>query len=199
MAFSTAARVATAMLVAGMAGYIGTGGAEAGVKTSMALRYYVVSGTTTESLARVVSGNPLHGRGGQRSIASLEATFDLSLMATAEDRTCNATDAIITAKFVMTLPQASEKAMTPATRKHWRDLVTFARRHEETHRSIYMTCFDAFVKRAKRLTSRSGCETLKASARRMFDASMKVCEGRQNARDMRDSQRLERLPLFTVR
>jgi predicted secreted Zn-dependent protease len=198
MTFHKEMRIATAVLVAGIAGFMwASEGAQAGVKTSTSLRYYVVSGTTTESLARVVSGNPLHGQSGQRSIASLEATFDLSLMANAKGPVCNATDAIINAKFVMTLPQANEAAMTPITRKNWQNLLTFARRHEETHRSIYMSCFNAFVKRAKSLRSQNGCEALKASARRMFDVAMKQCEQQQAGLDAKDSPRLERLPLFS--
>jgi predicted secreted Zn-dependent protease len=172
--------------------------AEAGIKTSTSVRYYIVGGTTTASLARAVSANPLHGgRGpGKDSIANLESTFDLSLEADYQGSTCNATGANINARFVITLPQASEASMTPPTRRNWRQLVDFARRHEEAHRSIYMGCFNDFIRQAKTLRSASGCETLKASAQRTFNAAMKICERKQDALDARDSRRLERLPLF---
>jgi predicted secreted Zn-dependent protease len=192
-------RIAAA-LVAGIAGILVNQPppAEAGVKTSTAVRYYTVSGSSRESLARTVGGNPLHSSAGA-SIASIDANFDLSLAVENRGRQCVARDAIVSAKFVITLPQASETDMSPVTRKQWRGLVSFARRHEERHREIYVQCFHEFLGKTKALQSRASCGALKTDAQRLFNATMNMCKRRQEAFDRSESARLESLPIFRTR
>jgi predicted secreted Zn-dependent protease len=172
-----------------------TGPTFAAIKTSTTVRYYHVRGTTTEVLSRVVGSNPLHGASGA-AIANIVATFDLSLAVVYQGWQCDATDAIVTAKFVITLPKASEQHMSKSTRAKWRGLVAFAKRHEETHRAIYLQYMNDFIRKAKRLKSKNGCETLKRQAVQMFNAALKACDQRQNAFDRSEAAKLDRLPLF---
>lgn len=187
-------RILASLAAAGLLAATSTS-AFAVIKTSTTVRYYHVRGTTTEVLARVVGSNPLHGASGA-AIANITATFDLSMAVAYQGRQCDATDAIVSIKFVITLPRAAEQNMTGATRSKWRSLVAFAKRHEETHRAIYLQYMNDFVRKAKRLKSKSGCETLKRQAVQMFNASLKACDQRQNALDRADAARLDRLPLF---
>jgi predicted secreted Zn-dependent protease len=169
--------------------------AAADIKASSVIRYYTVPGTTAEGLRRSIASSPLdHQSSG--AIGRTDATFDFSVTVSNRGATCEPAGVLIAVKFVTTLPKATEAAMTAATRVQWRELVAFTRRHEATHKAIYLRCLEDFTRIARVLKSRSGCDALVAQAGRQFDASMKVCGRRHDAFDAAESQRLEQLSIF---
>jgi predicted secreted Zn-dependent protease len=169
--------------------------ASAEVKTSSVVRYYDVPGSSLAEFARFVARNPLSHRD-TGALGRTEASFDLELMAALEGKTCRATDAMISAKFVITLPKASEARLGKADRARWREFTGFVRRHEEMHRTIYTQCMNSFDRTARRLSSSRGCAALTADAQKRFESALRACEQRHDSLDARDRRTLERLPLF---
>ena len=101
-------------------------------------------------------------------------------------------------RFVMTLPQAQNaSAMSASTRSAWNAFVAFTRRHEETHRSIYVECGNTFVAKAERMTA-SNCGALQASIRQLLEREKSACETRQRAFDRSEYGRVAGLSLFRM-
>jgi predicted secreted Zn-dependent protease len=184
-----------AFVCAGLWG--GTGPASAGMTVTHDIRYYRVSGTTTESLARAMRDNPVEGDHGG-AIANVRPSYGLSVVTRNQGKVCRVADINLSIRFLTTLPKADEARMAARTRAFWRSLVAFAKRHEATHQAIYTDCARSFVARARRLSSPYGCGAVDADARRLFEAAKKSCETRQLAFDGREAPRLRRLALFAT-
>jgi len=172
-------------------------GALADVRSSTQTRSYSVGGTTAASLVSYMRSNPFHGSKGD-AIANIRPSYALNIATKQSGGTCRASDVTLNIRFVMTLPQArSASAMGSSTRSAWNSFVAFARSHEQTHRSIYVQCGNAFVAKAERLTA-SNCASLQASIRKLLETEKAVCEGRQRAFDRSDYRRLANLSLFKM-
>jgi predicted secreted Zn-dependent protease len=171
--------------------------AMAGMTVTSDIRYYHVGGSTAESLARSMRDNPIEGDHGA-AVANVRPQYRLDIDARQVGQVCRVTDVDLDIRFLTTLPQADEGGMSPRARAYWRGFVAFAARHEGTHKAIYQQCARAFVIRARRLADRTGCGSIQAEARRLFEASKQACETRQAAFDRREAPRLRRLPLFAT-
>ena len=183
-----------------VAAFVGVGlfadslAAFAGVTSTTSTRYYNVSGTTKKTLAHKMRSNPFRGdRGG--AVANIRPKYTLDVKTVKTGGTCKASNVNLRVRFVLTLPRAKEGAMSSGTRSVWRSFVSFARRHEQRHRSIYMQCARNFVAKAKRLTAPS-CGAVKAKARRLLNAEDRACDRRHAAFDRSERKRLVRQPLF---
>ena len=86
--------------------------------------------------------------------------------------------------------------MASSTRSAWRSFVAFTKRHENTHRSIYIQCGNNFVAKAQRLTSES-CGGLQASIRRLLEAGkarMRIQAAGLRPPRIQSRQRIEPVP-----
>lgn len=166
----------------------------AGVTSTTSTRYYNVSGTAKSTLARKMRANPFRGdRGG--AVANIRPRYTLNVATKKTGGTCKVTNVNLRVRFVLTLPRAKESGMSSGTRSAWRNFVSFARRHEQKHRSIYLQCARNFVAKAQRLSG-SSCGALKSKARRMLNAANRACDKRHRAFDRRERRRLNGQPLF---
>jgi predicted secreted Zn-dependent protease len=166
----------------------------AGITSTTSNRYYNVSGTTQSSLARTMRSNPFRGDNGG-AVANIRPKYSLDVDAQKVGSTCKVTNVDLNIRFVLTLPRGKESAMTPGTRSAWRSFVSFARRHEQQHRTIYLQCARNFVAKAQRLSGAS-CVALKAQAQRLLDAEDRACNKRHAAFDRSERRRLINQPLF---
>ena len=168
--------------------------ASAGVTSTTSTRYYNVSGTSRASLARKMRSNPFRGdRGG--AVANIRPKYSLSVKTQKSGSTCRVSAVNLKVRFVLTLPRAKESAMASGTRSAWRSFVSFARRHEQRHRSIYLQCSRNFAAKAKRLKG-SSCGALKSQARRLLSTENRACDRRHRAFDRAERGRLVRQSLF---
>lgn len=169
----------------------------ADVRTSTQHRSYSVGGTTASSLVSYMRSNPFHGTRGD-AVANIRPSYGLSVATRQNGGTCRASSVTLNIRFVMTLPSArNASAMSSSTRSAWNSFVAFTRRHEETHRNIYIQCGNAFVAKAQRLTA-SNCGALQASVRRLLETEKRACERRQIAFDRADYGRVGSLSLFRM-
>lgn len=169
----------------------------AGVKSSTTTEAYRVSGTTAASLVSYMRNNPYPGDHGD-AVANIKPSYSLSIATKDAGAVCRAGSVNLSVRFLMTLPQATNAAgMSPATRGAWNTFVAFARRHEETHRSIYLQCANSFVAKAMRMTSNS-CLSLQANIRSAFEAAKRACDLRQRAFDRGQYRSVLSLSLFAM-
>lgn len=171
--------------------------ASAEVRTSTQMQSYKVGGTTATSLVSYMRSNPFHGSKGD-AVANIRPNYALNIATKQTGGTCRASKVTLNIRFVMTLPQAQNaSAMASSTRSAWNSFVAFTRRHEETHRSIYIKCGNDFVAKAERMTG-SNCAALQASIRKLLEREKAICEGRQRAFDRADYGRVGGLSLFKM-
>jgi len=165
--------------------------APAGVTSSTETRFYSVGGSTQASLAAQMRANPFRGGG----VAHTMPSYSLSVTTAQEGGKCRVSDVNLDVDFLVTLPKANEKAMSGGTLSAWRSFVSFANRHEQGHRSIYLQCAHNFTVKAQALTG-PGCSALQARARKLLDAENAACKKRHAAFDRSESRRLGGLALF---
>ncbi|HZP18963.1 MAG TPA: DUF922 domain-containing protein [Bauldia sp.] len=170
----------------------------ADVRSSTEMRDYRVSGTSAASLVSFMRNNPFHGDRGA-AVANIRPSYSLSVLTKDEGRDgiCQTQKVDVNIRFVMTLPKATN-ALSGGTKNAWNGFVAFARKHEETHRGIYLDCANDFIKQAMKMTSATGCFALQANIRRLFEAQKRSCDARQLAFDRRDYRRVFGLSLFAM-
>jgi predicted secreted Zn-dependent protease len=169
----------------------------AGVRTSTTIEPYRVNGTTAASLVSYMRNNPYPGDHGD-AVANIRPSYSLSIATKSAGGVCRASSVDLNVRFLMTLPQArNASGMSPATRGAWTNFVAFARRHEETHRSIYLQCAGGFVAKAMRVTA-SSCFALQSSIRSLLESEKRACDRKQNAFDRRQYRSVLGLSLFAM-
>jgi predicted secreted Zn-dependent protease len=178
------------------AGLLVAAPARAGVTTSTEMRDYRVRGTNRASLVAYMKENPFPGDEGP-AYANIRQAYSLSLQTREEGSACRPAAVNVHIHFVMTLPKAEDaSALAGASRASWYQFVAFARHHEETRRSIFIACGEAFVAKAMQVRSTSGCMALDAKIRSMFEAAKAGCDRRQFAYGRADDPRVRYLSLF---
>lgn len=167
------------------------------VRTTTQQRAYNVSGSTSKSLVSYMRSRPLRGDHGN-AVANIRPTYRISAPTKMIGGTCRAPKVTLHIRFVMTLPRArSESAMASSTRNAWRSFVSFSRRHEQTHRKIYIQCGNTFVAKAQKMTNKS-CAGLQAALRRQLETEKRACERKHRAFDRRERGRINSLSLFRM-
>lgn len=168
--------------------------ADAEVRSSTQTRSYWVGGTTAPALVSYMRSRPFHGSNGA-AVANIRPSYNLSISTRPKGSTCSAS-VNLSMNFVMTLPNAKQASgMSSGTRSHWNTFVSYARRHEETHRTIYMDCGRSFLLKAERMTAAS-CGALQGKIRSLLEAEKRACDKRQVAFDRADYGRIFGLGLF---
>lgn len=180
-------------VLAGMLAFAVSASADIRAKTN--IHNYHVVGQTCESLISSLRNNPFHGPNGP-ALANIRPTYALDVETREAAGTCSAASVKLDLTFDMTLPAASESSMAADAQYAWRTFTAFARKHEETHRAIYLDCARTFVAEAEKLSTPDGCDSLKAQAARLLEAQNRACDLRQQAFDKRDGPRVLGLALF---
>jgi predicted secreted Zn-dependent protease len=170
-------------------------GAIADVKTSTRIQTYSVGGTTAHTLVSYMRSNPFHGSRGD-AVANIRPNYRLNVASRQSGGTCRPSNVTLNIDFVMTLPKARNQ-LDSTTRSAWNAFVAFTKRHEETHRSIYVKCGNDFVAKAERLSAAT-CSALDAAIRRLLEVEKAVCDVRQRAFDRAEYGRVASLGLFKL-
>jgi predicted secreted Zn-dependent protease len=174
-----------------------TTGVAAGVRSSTQIEAYRVGGTTAASLVSYMRNHPYPGEHGD-AVANIVPRYSLSIATKNAGATCKASSVDLNVRFLMTLPHATNASgMSPATRSAWTNFVSFARRHEESHRGIYLQCASGFVAKAMRLTA-SSCLALQSNVRSLLETEKRACDRRQNAFDRGQYRSVLNLGLFAM-
>ncbi len=185
----------------GLAASIGTlvaaGPASGGVTSSTELHDYRVSGTTMTGLVSYMLSHPFPGDEGP-ALANIRQRYSLSVKTKDAGGVCRPSSVDVNIHFVMTLPKAvNASAFSGGTKPAWYSFVAFARHHEETRRSIFLQCGQAFVAKAMQMQA-SSCFALQANIRNVFEAAKQACDRKQVAYGRADDPRVRHLTLFVV-
>jgi predicted secreted Zn-dependent protease len=188
-------RLAMALTVAAMAAWL-PASVEARPSTSTKVVHYSVSGTSASTLDAQM--NALGPRvNGAHAYANIVARPDYSGRLI-EGKYCRLQNFKVSASFTLTLPKlASGTRLSKDLNSRWQSFVAFARRHEETHRAIWIECLGKAERRVLALKIGS-CQALDAEIGRIFDAEWQICERRQSAFDAAERSKLGRHPFIVA-
>lgn len=153
--------------------------AAAGVSSSTTITDYRVNGTTASGLVSYMLNHP-YPAAVSDTVAHIQPNYFLSVETKESGGACSPKSVDLTIRFDIVLPKATQaSAMSPATLAAWNSFAAFARRHEETRRTIYLECAAAFVTKAMRQAA-SSCAALQASVRGLLEAEKRACDLRQD-------------------
>jgi predicted secreted Zn-dependent protease len=151
-------------------------------------RYYTISGDTPGEIymAMVRRGPDVNG---VNAYASTLATTSQSgrLM---QGKSCRIDGYKVKIDFVINLPRLSrEAALSGNTMTKWSQFKSFLKTHEETHRSIWLSCARNLEARIKSLST-SSCTALDKQASRLFARMRADCQKKHAAFDAAEQKRL---------
>lgn len=172
------------------------GPAEAKPVTATKVQHYEVSGSSASGLdAQMSSLGPWHGDGRAYANIVVKPNYNGNLV---QGKVCRLQNFKVTASFTMTLPRLAPGTQLPKTlSRQWKSFASFARKHEETHRAIWIECLGKAERRA--LALRVGdCGALTKEIDRVFESEWQRCERRQEAFDVAERGKLARHPLMVA-
>ena len=185
-----------AAVVALIAVSLGSTTSEAAPAFTTRYAYYKISGENAADVYISMLKRGPHVRGEKAYAATLmESSQSGKLQQT---NSCRMINYKISAEFTIRLPKlADETALSPSVRSRWQQFSGFLRKHEETHRAIWMGC-------AKEMEARIGalragdCEALERKAQAIRDQVQKACTRKHTAFDAAEQKRLARHPFVKM-
>jgi predicted secreted Zn-dependent protease len=170
--------------------------ADAKPKSTTSYSYYSVSGDSAVELydSMVRRGPHVNGSKAYASTAA-SAVQEGKLM---QGTSCRVSDYRLSLKFTIRLPKLrNEAALSGETKGRWRQFSAFLKRHEETHRSIWLECAQALE--SKVASIRTGdCRSAEAKAVKMWDRARAACLKRHDAFDAAEQRRLIKHPFVRM-
>jgi predicted secreted Zn-dependent protease len=156
-----------------------------------AYRDHPVSGTTPRTVWQYMNAHPIMDPDDGPAYANLTHEHDLTIRTETAGGACRVADLTFRWRFVLTLPKATDYArMDAGTQSMWNAFVAGLKRHEETHRQIFLGCAAKFVPAAAKLTGPAGCLGLKRKVQRYIDQQYESCLSEQRAFEARDRARI---------
>lgn len=154
-------------------------------------RTHAVRGTTPHAVLLYMNAHPIIDPDDGPAYANLTHDHALSLSTAREGGVCRVSRLTFHWRFVLTVPKAVDlAAMDSRTRIMWNDFVAGLKRHEETHRAIFLRCGAKFVPAAERLTGVGNCASLERKVRRAIDQAYQACMAEQRVFEKRDRSRI---------
>lgn len=165
--------------------------ARADLVHSTQYRNHTVRGTTPPEVWRYMNAHPIMDPDDGPAYANLTHDHDLSLQTGTRNGRCEVTSLTFRWRFVLTLPKAADYGrMSGATQAMWTSFLAGLKRHEETHRTIFLECGAQFVPAAERLTGPAGCFGMKRKVQRFIDQRYATCMAKQKAFERQDRSRI---------
>jgi predicted secreted Zn-dependent protease len=154
-------------------------------------REHRVSGATPREIWQYMNAHPIIDPDDGPAYANLTHEHDLNLTTATAGGTCRVTGLTFRWRFVLTLPKAVDYAgMSAGTQSLWSAFVAGLKRHEETHRTIFLGCGAKFVPAAEKLTGPAGCLGIERKVKRFIDQKYEECMAEQSAFEERDRARI---------
>lgn len=185
--------VAVAALIAVSLGS-GTGAAAPAFTTKYA--YYKISGENAADVYISMLKRGPHVRGEKAYAATLmESSQSGKLQQT---NNCRMINYKISAEFTIRLPKlADEKVLSPSVRNRWQQFSSFLRKHEETHRAIWMGCAKEMEARISTLRA-TNCDALERKAQAIRDQIQNACTRKHTVFDAAEQKRLSKHPFVKM-
>lgn len=158
--------------------------------------YYSINGDTAEEIYTAMIRRGPHVNGA-RAYASTSATSSQEGKL-AQSQSCSIQDYRLKIDFVIRLPRIkNDKVLTGATKARWQQFSLFLKKHEETHRSIWLDCARDLERQVKTI-SVADCSVADAKAAKLWDQMRKSCAKKHDAFDAAEQKKLVRHPFVKL-
>jgi len=167
-------------------------GAEAKPLQTTKYTYYSIGGATAGAIYSNMLRRGPHVNG-QKAYAATSATTsqDGRLV---QAKSCIVQDYRLKIDFVIRLPQIkNESVLPPSDRSRWRSFAQFLKKHEETHRSIWLACAQDLENKARAIAV-DNCAGADAKAAKLWDQMRRTCSRKHDAFDAAEQKRLLQQP-----
>ena len=158
--------------------------------------YYVVSGDTAEEVygAMLRKGPRVNGAKAYAA-TSATTTQDGKLL---QAKSCQVQDYRLNIDFVINLPKIkNEKVLPRSDRNRWRQFSAFLKKHEETHRAIWLGCAKDLERQVRKIKAKT-CTEADAKAQKLWEKIRAACTKKHNAFDAAEQKRLMKHPFVKL-
>lgn len=113
-------------------------------------------------------------------------------------KSCRIIDYQYSIDFTIRLPKLTdEAALSAAARNRWQQFSSFLRKHEETHRAIWMGCANEIENKVRALHGRT-CEEVDKKAQLIRDQVQNACNRKHVAFDAAEQKKLAKHPFVKM-
>lgn len=179
---------------AGLACCAGIAGAKPAQTTKYS--YYAVGGDTAEEIygAMLRKGPKVNGAKAYAA-TSATTTQDGRLLQTSS---CRIEDYKLKLDFVIKLPQIkNEKVLSSSDRSRWDQFSAFLKKHEETHRSIWLSCAGDLERQVRSIKAKT-CGEADKKAGQLWEKMRGACSKKHNAFDAAEQKKLMKHPFVKL-
>lgn len=158
--------------------------------------YYAVGGDSVEDIYRAMLSRGPRVNGAKAYAATTATSSQDGRLRQA--KSCQIEDYRLKIDFVIKLPKIkNEKILPSSDRNRWTQFSAFLKKHEETHRSIWLDCA-ADLDRKVRAIKASTCAEADAKAGKLWEQTRAACSKRHDAFDKAEQKRLMQHPFVKL-
>lgn len=158
--------------------------------------YYTISGDSASKVYDAMIKRGPHVNGA-KAYASTAATSSQQGKL-AQGKSCEIRDYRLKIDFVIRLPKVSNrKTLTGAAGARWQQFSQFLKKHEETHRSIWLDCA-AELEKDVRAINASDCSVADAKATKLWAQMRQSCSRRHDAFDAAEQKKVLKHPFVKM-
>lgn len=175
---------------------LGLRAAEAAPAFTTKYVYYKVSGDTAAGVYVSMLKRGPHVKGEKAYAAtSAESSQRGKLELT---KSCRIVDYQYRIDFTIRLPKLTDEAsLSASARNRWQQFSSFLRKHEETHRTIWMGCANEIEAKIRSLRGRN-CEEVDRKAQAIRDQVQNACNRKHAAFDAAEQKKLSKHPFVKM-
>jgi predicted secreted Zn-dependent protease len=170
--------------------------AEAQPVTTTKYQYYSVNGNSALEVYKAMLVRGPRVNGGKAYAATSAQSSQAGFLV--QGQSCRIRDYKFKIDFVIQLPRMNnEGKLPPLIRSKWQQFQSFLKKHEETHRSIWMGCAKEFETKVASLKS-GDCDTVDSAAARLWDTIRTACDRKHEAFDAAQQKLLVKHPFVRL-
>jgi predicted secreted Zn-dependent protease len=170
--------------------------AEAQPLTTTNYQYYSIKGSSALEVYKSMLSRGPNVNGAKAYAATSAQSSQAGFLV--QGQSCRIRDYQFKIDFVIKLPRmASENKLPPRVRAKWQQFSGFLKKHEETHRSIWIGCAKEFESKIASLSS-GNCETVDSRAAQIWNRIRTACDRKHQAFDAAEQKRLAKHPFVKL-
>jgi predicted secreted Zn-dependent protease len=191
------ARIVAGIALAGfLSSFVAATAVDAAPRFRTKYTYYTIKGQSAQEVYSAMIARGPHVNGA-KAYASTSATSSQEGKLL-PGKQCRVTDYKFKIDFVIRLPKlANEKVLKGETRKRWYAFSDFLRKHEETHRSIWLGCAQELENKVSAIRA-DDCDEVDQQAARLWDKIRAQCNLKHDAFDSAEQKRLAAHPFVKL-
>ncbi len=175
---------------------LGMNAAEAAPAFTTKYVYYKVSGDTAAGVYVSMLKRGPHVKGEKAYAATSAESSQRGKLELA--KSCRIIDYQYRIDFTIRLPKLTDEAgLSSSARNRWQQFSSFLRKHEETHRTIWMGCANEIETRVRALRGRT-CEEVDRKAQAIRDQVQNACNRKHAAFDAAEQKKLAKHPFVKM-